>query len=169
MRSAIDVDDQEPGSRGVTYHRHFDTAASDLVSAPPFEYLQHNDHLFQAQAEQNAIPVTERTFTAEQIEKSRSEYEHHVLDTILEVDFSTVSLSNEATDVLDTATEGDQSWGSMKSHHRYRTDSTQSSRSSTPPTTYGITASMQNIRRFRTCTRSTTGIGTNLSYLSIPE
>ena len=103
---AIDVGDQKPGSRGVTYHHHLDTEASDLVPSPPFEYLQHNDHLFQARAEQNAIPVTERTFTAEQIGRSRSEYEQHVRDTVLEVDFSTVSLSSEATDVLDTATDG---------------------------------------------------------------
>lgn len=103
---AIDVGDQESGSRGVTYHHHLDTETSDLVPSPPFEYLQHNDHLFQARAEQNAIPVTERTFTAEQIGRSRSEYEQHVRDTLLEVDFSTVSLSSEATDVLDTATDG---------------------------------------------------------------
>ncbi|RLM62376.1 hypothetical protein DVK07_19295, partial [Halorubrum sp. Atlit-26R] len=67
---AIDVGDQKPGSRGVTYHHHLDTEASDLVPSPPFEYLQHNDHLFQARAEQNAIPVSERTFTAEQIGRS---------------------------------------------------------------------------------------------------
>ncbi|WP_197431176.1 hypothetical protein [Halorubrum sp. CBA1125] len=103
---AIDVGDQEPGSRGVTYHHYLDTEASDLVPSPPFEYLQHNDYLFQARAEQNAIPVTERTFTAEQIGRSQSEYERHVRDTVLEVDFSTVSLPSEATDVLDTATDG---------------------------------------------------------------
>ena len=103
---AIDVGDQKPGSRGVTYHHHLDFEVSNLVPSPPFEYLQHNDHLFQAQAEQDAISVTERTFTAEPIGGSRSEYERHVLDTVLEVDFSTISLSSEATDVLDTATNG---------------------------------------------------------------
>ncbi|MGQ3330492.1 hypothetical protein [Halorubrum sp. FL23] len=103
---AIDVGDQEPGSRGVTYHHHLDTEASDLVPSPPFEYLQHNDHLFQARAEQNAIPVSERTFTAEQISESQSEYEQHIRDTVLEVDFSTVSLTGEATEVLNTATDG---------------------------------------------------------------
>lgn len=103
---AIDVGDQKPGSRGVTYHHHLDSEASDLVPSPPFEYLQHNDHLFQARSKQETIPVTERTFTAEQIGKSRSEYEQHVRDGVLEVDFSTVSLSSEATDVLDTATDG---------------------------------------------------------------
>jgi len=103
---AIDVGDREPGSRGVTYHNHLDTDESDLVPSPPFEYLQHNDHLFQARAEQDTISVTERTFTAEQIGGSRSEYEQHVRDTVLEVDFSTVSLSSEAADVLDTATDG---------------------------------------------------------------
>jgi len=103
---AIDVGSQEPGSRGVTYHHHLDSEVSDLVPSPPFEYLQHNDHLFQAQAEQDTIPVTERTFTAEPISESRSEYERHVRDTVLDVDFSTVSLSSEATDILDTATEG---------------------------------------------------------------
>ena len=103
---AIDVGDQDPGSRGVTYHDHLDADESDLVPSPPFEYLQHNDHLFQPRAEQDTIPVTERTFTAERIGESRSEYEQHVHDTVLEVDFSTVSLSSEATDVLDTATDG---------------------------------------------------------------
>jgi hypothetical protein len=103
---AIDVGDQDPGSRGVTYHHLLDSEASDLVPSPPFEYLQHNDHLFKAQAEQDAISVTERTFTAGGIGESRSEYERHVRDTVLEVDFSTVSLSSEATDVLDTATDG---------------------------------------------------------------
>ncbi|PHQ38922.1 hypothetical protein DJ69_08955 [Halorubrum persicum] len=103
---AIDVGDQEPGSRGVTYHHHLDIQASDLVPSPPFDYLQHNNHLFQARAEQNAIPVSERTFTAEQISESQSEYEQHICDTVLEIDFSTVSLSSEATEVLDTATDG---------------------------------------------------------------
>jgi len=103
---AIDVGDQDPGSRGVTYHHHLDSEASDLVPSPPFEYLQHDDHLFHARAEQGPIPVTERTFTAEPIGESRSEYERHVRDTVLDVDFSTVSLSSEATDVLDTATDG---------------------------------------------------------------
>ncbi|MFC6889983.1 hypothetical protein [Halorubrum trueperi] len=103
---AIDVGDQKPGSRGVTYHHHLDSEASDLVPSPPFEYLQHNDHLFQARAEQDTIPVTERTFTAEPIGGPRSEYEQHVRNTVLQVDFSTVSLSTEATDVLNTATEG---------------------------------------------------------------
>jgi hypothetical protein len=103
---AIDVGNRGPGSRGVMYHHYLDSEASDLVPSPPFEYLQHNGHLFQARAEQNAIPVTERTFTAEQIGASRSEYEQHVGDTVLEVDFSTVSLSSEATDVLDKATDG---------------------------------------------------------------
>ena len=84
---AIDVGDQKPGSRGVTYHHHLDSEASDLVPSPPFEYLQHNDHLFQARAKQETIPVTERTFTAEQIGESRSEYEQHVRDAVLEVDF----------------------------------------------------------------------------------
>ncbi|AZQ16157.1 hypothetical protein [Halorubrum sp. PV6] len=103
---AIDVGDQKPGSRGVTYHHHLDSEASDLVPSPPFEYLQHNDHLFQARAKQETIPVTERIFTAEQIGESRSEYEQHVRDAVLEVDFSTVSLSSEATEVLDMATDG---------------------------------------------------------------
>lgn len=103
---AIDVGDQKPGSRGVTYHHHLDSEASDLVPSPPFEYLQHKDHLFQARSKQETIPVTKRTFTVEQIGESRSEYEQHVRDAVLEVDFSTVSLSSEATDVLDTATDG---------------------------------------------------------------
>lgn len=103
---AIDVGDQEPGTRGVTYHDHLDTDESDLVPSPPVEHLQHNDHLFQARAEQDTIPVTERTFTAEQIGRSRSGYEQYIHDTVLEVDFSTVSLSSEAADVLDTATDG---------------------------------------------------------------
>ena len=103
--TAIDVGDQKPGSRGVTYHHHLDTEASDLVPSPPFEYLQHNDHLFQARAKRDTIPVTEQTFTAEQISESRSEYEQYVRDTVLEIDFSTVSLSSEAMDVLDTATD----------------------------------------------------------------
>ncbi|WP_178917863.1 hypothetical protein [Natronomonas gomsonensis] len=103
---AIDVGDRNPGSRGVLYHHHLDADESDFVPSPPFEYLQHNDHLFQARAEQNAVPVTERTFTAEPIGDSQSEYEQHVDDTVLEVDFSTVSLSSEATEVLETATDG---------------------------------------------------------------
>ena len=103
---AIDVGDQKPGSRGVTYHHHLDPEASDLVPSPPFEYLQHNAHLFQARAEQDTIPVTERTFTAEPIGESRSEYERHVRETVLDVDFSTVSLPSAATDILETATDG---------------------------------------------------------------
>ena len=103
---AIDVGDQEPGSRGVTYHHQLDSEASDLVPSPPFEYLQHNDHLFQARAEQDSIPVTDRTFTTEPISGSRSEYEQHVRETVLEVDFATVSLSSETAGILDTATDG---------------------------------------------------------------
>lgn len=103
---AIDVGSQEPGSRGVTYHRHLDSEVSDLVPSPPFEYLRHNGHLFDARAERGLVPVTERTFTAEPIGESRSEYERHVRGTVLDVDFSTVSLSSAATDVLDTATDG---------------------------------------------------------------
>ena len=103
---AIDVGDREPGSRGVTYHHHLDAEASALVPSPPFEHLRHNSHLFRVQAERSVIPVTERTFTAERIGNARSEYETHVRDTVLDVDFSTVSLSEEATDVLDTATDG---------------------------------------------------------------
>jgi hypothetical protein len=103
---AIDVGDREPGSRGVTYHHHLDTEKSDLVPSPPFEYFQHNDHLFEARAKQDTIPVTERTFIAEDIGGSQSEYEQHVRGTVLEVDFSTVSLSSEATEVLNTATDG---------------------------------------------------------------
>lgn len=108
---AIDVGDQDPGSRGVTYHHQIDTEDSDLVPSPPFEYLKHNDRVFQARAEQDALPVIERTFSADQIAGSRSEYKQHVRETVLDVDFSTVSLSTEAADVLDTATDGQPASG----------------------------------------------------------
>lgn len=64
--------------------------------------VQHNDHLFQVRAGRYAVPVIERAFTPDQVGESRSEYKQHVRDTILAVDFSTVSLSTEATEVLET-------------------------------------------------------------------
>jgi hypothetical protein len=103
---AIDVGEREFGSRGVLYHDHLDHEESDLVPSPPFEYLRHGDHWFRARAERGTATLTERTFTAERVADSRTAYERHLLESVLDVDFSTASLSDAATDVLDTATDG---------------------------------------------------------------
>ena len=103
---AIDVGEREFGSRGVLYHDHLDHEESDLIPSPPFEYLRHDDHWFRARAERGTAMLTERTFTAERVADSRTAYERHLLENVLDVDFSTASLSDAATDVLDGTTEG---------------------------------------------------------------
>lgn len=105
------LDDSSPSGSNdgevgfATFHTEFDPASSALVPEPPFEYLQYGDVSLRAVTGRPSITGTERTFTAEQVADSEAAYEQYAKESYPDGKFSEQSLSTDAKEILDTATE----------------------------------------------------------------
>ncbi|MFC3956964.1 hypothetical protein [Halovivax cerinus] len=95
-------------SRSVVFHDELDPDDSDLVPQPPFDYLDRDGEYVRAVA--HHVPVTrpERTFSAERVAKSRDGYREYAEETFPDAHFSDVDLSEEATEVLESAISTDE-------------------------------------------------------------
>jgi len=85
----------------AVFHDELDPEASDLVPSPSFEYLAYDDEHYRARTVRTVGPERERTFSAEPVAQSRSEYEQYARETFPDADYDDVELSTDAEEILD--------------------------------------------------------------------
>jgi len=87
----------------VEYHQHLDAEASELVPSPPFDYVEQGEEYFRPVTEQRTVTVPEWTYTLEEISNNRAAFEEYARTAILELDLSSLDLSEAARGVIDDA------------------------------------------------------------------
>lgn len=95
--------DRPRNMTAVVFHEELDAEESDLAPDPPFHYLEHDDEYFRTVTERGAIERPEQRFTAEPVGESFDEYREYAEENYPDSRFSNVDLSEEATEILDTA------------------------------------------------------------------
>ncbi|MFC3956963.1 hypothetical protein [Halovivax cerinus] len=91
-------------SHAVIFHDELDPGESDLVPDPPFDYLETDDEYFRAVTERGPIEHPEQTFTVERVADSYEGYREYAKETFPDARFSDVDLSEEAIEILESAT-----------------------------------------------------------------
>ncbi|WP_336358787.1 hypothetical protein [Haloarcula sp. CGMCC 1.6347] len=87
----------------VEYHHHLDAEASELVLSPPFDYIEYEDEYFRPVTEQRTVTVPEWTYTLDEITNNREAFQEYARTAILELDLSSLDLSESAHGVIDDA------------------------------------------------------------------
>jgi hypothetical protein len=87
----------------VQYHRGLDAEASDLVPAPPFDFVEVGEQYFRPIADRRTVTVPEWTYTASEIADSREEFVEYASDAIVARELRADALSESARAVVDDA------------------------------------------------------------------
>ncbi|TKX75112.1 hypothetical protein EXE46_05695 [Halorubrum sp. GN11_10-6_MGM] len=87
----------------VQFHRGLDAAASALVPAPSFAFVEYEGEHFRTVAERRTVEVPEWTYAIAEVADSRAEFSAYARDAIVERDLDAAGLSASARRVLDDA------------------------------------------------------------------
>jgi hypothetical protein len=87
----------------VEYHQGLDADASELVPAPPFDFVRVSDEHFRPVPAQRTVSVPEWTYSIDEIADTREAFNEYARDVIVAHDLSSSALSESARGVLDDA------------------------------------------------------------------
>ncbi|MCT9095196.1 hypothetical protein [Haloarchaeobius sp. HME9146] len=100
----------------VEYHEGMDPDASELVPSPPFEYVEYAEDYYRPVTDRRTVSVPKRTFSLEQVADSAEAFERYANETIPDVRFSDVSVSDAEREVLDAVVDPENYSGHNEDH-----------------------------------------------------